>query len=170
MGFDLQGFRKAEFETRTDQVRVEALAEWFEEGDERVFTVRGLSGEELARVREATDKNRNVSDVVEALGSSQSRERVEAIRELIGVTESVPNELVRRLEQLTLGSVDPELDHEDAKLLAARYPIEFWELTGRIMELTGEGQQPVKKKDSRTTQESKPASPSVAETDDSCSR
>lgn len=154
MAFDLKNWRKTSFEARTEQVRVEALADWFEEGDEPVFVVRGLNGEELSQVRESVDKNKNVSDIVEAMSSSNSQEKVNAIREMLGVSESVPNELVRRLEQLALGSVDPDLDHEDAKLLATRNPVEFYLITGKIVELTGEGQQPLKKKDSRQTRES----------------
>jgi len=154
MGFDLKGFRNAQCQARTDQVRVDGMADWFDEGDEPVFHVRGLSGEELARVREAVDKNKNISEVLEAIATSQtSQDRIDEIREYLGVSDSVPNELARRMEMLVYGSVDPNLDHETVKLVAERHPIELYNITDKILTLTGEGAQPLKKKDSSRTQE-----------------
>ena len=161
MGFDLQGFRKQKFEARTAEVRVADLADWFGEGDEPVFVVRGLTGEELARCQEAAQRNKDISQVVEALAASHGQEKVEAMREMLGVSESVPNDLAKRLEQFAIGTIDPDFNHEDAVKFAETYPVEFYQLTNRIMELTGSGRQPVKKKSSGETRQSEQPSASA---------
>lgn len=162
MGFDTRGFSKSTFEARTDKVRVDDMGEWFEEGDDTVFVVRGLDGYEMARVREQVENNKSTSEIVEAVAGSMGQEKMEALREWLGVSTSVPNELVRRMEMLVHGSVDPDLDHETVKLVAVRYPIEFYNLTDKILNLTGLGHQPIKKKGSGTTQESR--QPSTSDT------
>ena len=157
MGFDLKGFKSSEFQARTEEVRVEGLAEWFNEGDEPVFVVRGLTGEEVARANEAASRNTSWSRIMEAMASSDAQERVDAIKRMLGISADVPDDLAKRHEHLAMGSVDPDLDHEAAVQLAVRFPIEFYQLTNKIMELTGKGADPIKKKGSGKTQESKPA-------------
>lgn len=154
MAFDLKGFRKAKFEDRTESVPVPGLKAWFDEGDEPAFVVRGLTAEEVARCNEAVQKNKNVSSVVEALASHNQAEKVQAMREMLGVSESVPNDLAKRLEQFAIGTVEPDLDHELAVKFATAYPVEFYQLTNKIMELTGQGRQVIKKKSTSKTQES----------------
>jgi len=170
MGFDVKSFRKATFEDRTESVPVPDLKEWFAEGEEPAFVVRGLTAEELARCNEAVQKNKNISSVVEALHSSNQQEKVQAMREMLGVSESVPNDLAKRLEQFTLGTVDPDMDHELAVKFAETYPVEFYQLTNKIMELTGQGRQAKKKQPSKQTQKSDAPLPSAINEDDSCSK
>jgi len=167
MGFDTKSFRKATFEDRTESVPVPDLKEWFAEGEEPVFVVRGLTAEELARCNEAVQKNKNISSVVEALHSSNQQEKVQAMREMLGVSESVPNELVKRLEQFAIGTVDPDMDHELAVKFAESYPVELYSITNKIMELTGQGRQVKKKQPSKQTQKSDAPSPSATNEDDS---
>lgn len=157
MGFDTKAFKKAKFEDRTEGVPVPDLAEWFEEGEEAVFVVRGLTGEELARCNEAAQQNKDISAVVEALASKNSQEKVDGIREMLGVSASVPEDMAKRLEQFAYGTVDPDMDHEAAVKFAQEYPIEFYQISNKIMELTGQGRQVAKKKSSTKTQESEQA-------------
>src|SRR6056297_3367078 len=170
MGFDTKSFRKATFEDRTESVPVPDLKEWFAEGEEPVFIVRGLTAEELARCNEAVQKNKNISSVVEALHSSNQHKKVQAMREVLGVSESVPDDLAKGLEQFTLGTVDPDLDHEMAVKFAESYPVEFYQLTNKIMELTGQGRQVKKKQPSKQIQKSESHSASATNEDDSCSK
>jgi hypothetical protein len=157
MPFDKKTFRKVKFEDRTAEVPVPDLRDWFGENDEPVFIVRGLTAEELARCNEAVQKNRNVDAMVQALGSGSQRDKVEALREMLGVTESVPDDLAKRLEQFALGTVEPDMDHEMAVKFAEAYPVEFYQLTNKIMKLTGQGRQIAKKKSSSPSPESEPA-------------
>mgnify|MGYP000072966979 CR=1 FL=1 len=153
MGFDLEALKKAELEARTSEVRADSLKDWFAEGDEPVFTVRGLYGQEMAQVREAVDKHKNVQDLVQAIATADqgTQERIQAIREAAGVTTGMPTELVRRIEALKRGSVDPEIDEEGAKKIAKGYSIDFFKITDEIMRLTGQGAQEVKKNNSSRT-------------------
>jgi hypothetical protein len=108
--------------------------------------------------------------VVEALHSSNQQEKVQAMREMLGVSESVPNELAKRLEQFTIGTVDPNMDHEMAVRFAENYPVEFFSVTNKIMELTGQGRQLAKKKNIKQTPKSEQPSPSATNGGDSCSK
>lgn len=157
MSFDVKAFRKAKFEDRTTRVPVPDLKDWFGEEDEAVFVVRGLTAEELARCNEAASRNKNMAAILEALSSQNQREKVDAMREMLGVSETVPNDLAKRLEQMAMGTVDPDLDHELAVKFAETYPVEFYQITNQIMELTGQGRQVAKKKSTSKTPESKPA-------------
>ena len=150
MSFDLKGFRNSQFGDRTESVPVPDLKEWFDEDDEPAIVVRGLTAEELARTNEAAERNKNINSVVEAL-SGRRQDKVEAMREMLGVTDSVPNDLAKRLEQFAYGTVDPDMDHELAIKFAENYPVEFYQLTNKIMELTGQGRQIVKKKSTKQT-------------------
>lgn len=170
MGFDLKAFRKAQFEDRTAKVPVPDLKEWFAEEDEPAFIVRGLTAEEVARCNEAVQRNKNISTVVEALHSSNQQEKIQAMREMLGISESVPNDLAKRLEQFAIGMVDPDMDHELAKKFAETYPVEFYSITTKIMELTGLGRQLIKKKRSGPSQRSEESSPSATKEDASSLR
>jgi hypothetical protein len=144
-GFDLKKFRNAKFEPRTEDVSVPDLKDFFEEGAEPLWRVRNLSGHELGQVNEAAERNKNLSVVLEALVSSNAKEKAEAVKELVGLSEETPNDVARRLEMLSLGSVEPAVDHETAVRLCTHFPIEFYALTNAIIKLTGQGSE-IKKK------------------------
>lgn len=148
MTFDVKGFKKSTFQDRTEQVQVPDLAEWFPEGENPAFVVRGLTGEELARCNEAPRKNKDINSVVEAIAGQSQDEKIDAYREMLGISTSVPNDLAKRLDQFIYGCVDPEMDRETAVKFAKTYPVEFYQLTTKIAELTGQGRQIAKKKSS----------------------
>jgi len=157
MQFDADKFASAAFKRREEDVPVKDLAAWFKgtkEGEVPVWRVRGLTGEELARVNEASARNRNKNAVIDALNSDKSEKVTDAIRELIGTGSSVPDDLARRIELLTMGSVAPECSHQVAVKLAEAYPVEFYELTTKITTLTGMGSEPGKPKRSSNAQTS----------------
>lgn len=143
MPFDLQKFNNVKFTPRTDVVPVPALTGFFPDGEKPVITIRGLTGEEFARVREAQEKNRNIILVLEALAGAGAEEKVQALRETLGLDpDQVPEDLARRIEQLSLGSVDPVLDVQAAAKIFRVYPVTGYELTNRITVLSGQGMQP----------------------------
>lgn len=138
MAFDERAFLKAKAEPRTAKVPVTSLAGFFPEGEEAAFTVRGISGAELARVNEAVAKNKNLAAIVQALASQTSDP--EKLKELMGLsTTKQPDEIVKRLEMLTLGAVDPAVPMAVAIKIAEVAPAEFYLLTNEITRLTGEG-------------------------------
>jgi hypothetical protein len=145
MSFDKKAFMKAQFEPRVEPVPVPDLKMFFSEGAEPAWIVRGLTGHELGRVNEAKEKNRNIEAILEAMVSDKAAEKAEAIKALIGLDSSTPADIVRRLEMLVIGSVDPAIDHEFAVKMCTHFPVEFMQLSNVITKLTGQGAQ-VKKK------------------------
>lgn len=139
MSFDMKGFMKAQFRDRTEDVPVPDLKEWFGEDAEPAIRVRGLTGAELARVNEAVARNKNLSGMLDALSSTNASEKVEAIKESLGFSGKVPDDVAKRAEQLVIGAVDPEFTLEQAVKFFEVFPVEAYQVTNKIMELTGKG-------------------------------
>lgn len=137
MSFDLERFRTLTLTPRQAQVPVAELAPLFGEAAP-VWTVRGLTGEELARANDASARAKLYAATVEALASAAHSEQAEALKTLMGVNE-VPEDLAKRFDHLTFGSVEPAISREDAVRLFASHPIVAYQLTNKILELTGQG-------------------------------
>ena len=156
MAFDKKKFGKAKFESRTAQVDVPALKDFFDEGDKPEFKVRGLTGEEMARVNEAADKNKNLLAIVAALAGQNQNEKVAALQESLGLShENVPSDLARRIEMLAIGAVDPELDVQMAARIFKVAPVDGYALSNRITTLSGQGMMVGEPKASGKTKASK---------------
>lgn len=137
MSFDLERFRSLTLTPRQAQVTVTELAPLFGEAAP-VWTVRGLTGEELARANDASARAKLYAATVEALASAAHSEQADALKTLMGVNE-VPEDLAKRFDHLTFGSVEPAISREDAVRLFASHPIVAYQLTNKILELTGQG-------------------------------
>lgn len=148
MSFDMKKFMKTEFRDRTEDVPVPDLKEWFPEDAEAVIKVRGLTGPEMARVNDAVSRNRNLAGMLEALSSVNASEKIEALKDSLGFAGKVPDDLAKRVEQLVIAAIDPEFNYEQAVKFFEVYPVEAWQVTNKIMELTGKG---------KTSGESKPS-------------
>lgn len=136
MPFDSKGFMQSQFQPRTAAVDVPALAPWF--GDDKpVWTVRGQTASEIARSMESVSRRKNVDNVVKALGSN--KDQIDEIKRALGMSDDTPDDIVKRISQLTSCSVDPVCDEQMAVRLAETYPVEFYSLTNKIIELTGLG-------------------------------
>lgn len=140
MAFNEKKFMRQNFTPRTKDVKVPDMKDFFDDGSEPVFHVRGLTGPELARVHEAVDKHRDLAGLIDGLLSGQSQEKIEAIRTSLGITDDIPAEIARRLEMITIGSLNPAISLDVAVKLCDVYPIEFYSITTVISELTGKGQ------------------------------
>ncbi len=150
MGFDRKRFMTTRFQAREVDVPVPALAEWFGEGADPAWKVRGLSGQELGRAKEAAARNRSIAAIVEGLASGADREKTAAMRQLLGIDET-PQDIAQRIHMLEIGSVDPTCDTELALKVCEVYPVEFYTLTNKITELTGRGHEPGKSTPSGAT-------------------
>lgn len=144
MPFDAKAFSKAKFEPRTEQVRVPELAEWFG-GDEPVFTVRGLSGIELAQAMEVSSTAKQRAELAEALMDGALEDKSDAIQAAFGLGPGVPDELIRYHELIIRGTVEPVLTRDISVKLAERFPVDHKGLAITILNLTGRGHA-VKKK------------------------
>lgn len=158
MAFDAKRFQKEKFRHRTEDVPVPDLKEWFGPDDNPVWVVRGLEGAELGFVRDSAARNRNIAAILEGLISASDRDKVQGIRDLLGMGNSIPDDIAQRIEMAIMGSVDPSCDRDLAVKLCKSFPIEFYSITNTISRLTGQGQVPGKKKDFGKTEVSAPAS------------
>lgn len=138
MAFDKKAFLKAKFEPRTEVLTIPALRGFFDAGEEPKFVVRGLDVYEFAAVKEAKLKSKNVDNLINILANEPAQ--IEALREAVGVVSNdVPGELASRLEALKLGLVEPEMDQQMVVVFAKRFPIDFWVISQKVLELTGMG-------------------------------
>lgn len=158
MSFDLNRFRATSLTPRQAVVAVPDLAHWYG-GAEPVWTVRGLTGEEIARANEANQRTAMIASAVEALASAagSKADQTEAMKTLIGYGTETPADLAKRFDHLVAGSVEPQIDREIAVRLFMAYPIVAYTLTNKILELTGLGPDLGKAPDSTPTPASLPA-------------
>jgi hypothetical protein len=156
--FDLNRFRQAALAPRQAAVPVPDLRFFFPEGADPVWVVRGLTGEEIARANESNQRSGLIAAAVQALSNAASAkaEQTEALQALIGYGTDVPQDLAKRFDHLVFGSVDPAIDRETAVRMFNSYPIVAYQLTNRILELTGEGPDLGKLPPSTATPESPP--------------
>jgi len=139
MPFDSARFVRASVVPRTAKVKLPALAGFFDADEAPEFEVRGLDGSELAQTHDAVRRNKDLTELVTGLLSGEGAEKVVAIRDAMGLGDKVPDEIAKRLEILTLGSVEPKLDREACLKLCRAFPVEFYLLSNKVTELTGEG-------------------------------
>ena len=160
MPFDLKKFNKAKFEPRTEQVKVASLSAFFGD-DDPVFTVRGLTGEELAKVNAAQSKAKSLNALVEALAGQDQHEKVKAIRDGMGLSEGdIPEDLARRIEMMVHGCVDPALDAQAAAKVFRVAPVDGYALSNAITALSGKGMILGEQRPSGKTKKSDPPSTS----------
>ena len=139
MAFNKEQFQSANFMERTEKVPVPELKDFFDEGNPE-WEVRGLTGPELAKVNDASKQNKAMAELIEGFASENYIEKVEAIKESLGLTGSVPDEIARGIALIKIGSIEPVCSQEMAVRLANVQPVPFYRLWRKIMELSGLGQ------------------------------
>lgn len=162
MAFNKNAFMKAQFQPRTTDVDVLALAGYFDDltdeqnawvamtpmerlkfvnngGEKQIipWLVRGQTSSEICRAMEASLNQDKLETVVEAIAANANQK--DSIKTALGISDSTPKDIVKRLEQLVVCSVSPEIDLPFAVKLAETFPIEFYQITNKITELTGLG-------------------------------
>lgn len=152
---DLQRFLGSQLCQREAEIAVPELAQWYAEGEEPLWVVRGLTAAELARAREAAERSDSVKALIGALAGDG--DKAAALRDAMGLNDDeVPADVSRRIEMLAAGSVNPSIgtDNRDAAVrLAETFPVTFYSLTNKIQELTGMGAEPGKRRRSGATPE-----------------
>jgi hypothetical protein len=100
----------------------------------------------------------NIKALVEAMAGKG--DKASALRKTLGIADGeVPPDVSRRIEMLAVGSVKPELgmDNRDVAVkLAESFPTVFYNLTNRILSLTGQGAEVGKPKPSGKAAKSEP--------------
>ena len=158
MAFDPKTFSQAKFEPRTKEWRFEDLAEFFGD-DEPVFIVRGLDGGELAHCNERADRGSLHGNAIDVIGEGLDADKIEAIKDWLGLGNDVPRQLVLDHEIVMHGCVSPVVDRALSVRLARYFPGHHRVLAHSIRELTGQGWILAKKKpsDSGQTPNTEPA-------------
>jgi len=162
MGFNAERFGQDTLAPRTRVVPVPELATWFDTGDAAVFTVRGLSADELAKAKDAHAMHLRKSGLLQAL--EQSNPDPELIAEefkkaIAGSAEDKHSQIAMRQEMLRLALVEPKLDESAIAKLAQHYALALYRLSDAINDLTGLGSEALKKpKRSSATAPSEPVS------------
>jgi hypothetical protein len=143
MSFDAAKFERAKFADRTKGVDVPALSDFFDD-DKCVWVVRGLNSNELHKAMVASQTQKALEQILKAI--SENKDQAQNAGNVLGIHGDTPGEIAKRLEMLTMGSVDPEITLPIAVKLAEKFPIEFLTLTNTITELTGMGFEYAKQK------------------------
>jgi len=141
MPFDVEKFRAAAVQPRTEDVKVPGMAHWFGKKADAEWRVRGLTFEEIARAEVAADKSSTMLALIDSLaGDASVKDKVESIRDALGYGADTPGVVIKRLEMLVTASVDPVITLDIGVKLANVHPVEFKQLTDKVLELTGLGQ------------------------------
>lgn len=138
-GFDCNKFIKQGYSARERAVPVPDLESYFEKDEEATWVVRGLTGNELAKCNEASENRKQLADAVDALASGNAKEVIEHLKITMGMGDDVPADIIRRMSMLEFASVSPQITLEVAVKLNENHPIEFFQITNAITELTGAG-------------------------------
>ena len=155
--FDLAKFESEGFKQRERDVEVPELKAYFADGP-AIWRVRGLTASEVARVRDSVTRARDIEGLLAKLTSGNSSDKAGAVLEIFGVGGDHPDEYVRRLSVLEIGSVEPKIRREHAVKISEVAPMVFWRITDEIYTLTGQGRVG-ESSASGTTPESGPALP-----------
>lgn len=140
MGFNSDKFTGTKYKDRTCDVPVPELKAFFDDGEEPVWTVKGLTASEIAKANDEVANNYDLLTIVSSLASTLASDKSEAIKELVGVSEGkTPNDIVKRISQLMSGSVSPTCTREMAVKLGENFSITFFKLSNKILELSGQG-------------------------------
>lgn len=142
MAFDAKSFNREKFAERHQDVPVPALAAYYGEG-EAVWTVRCLTGPEMALVKAAPEKHGSLLAMADVLGQSL-KEKAEAIKHLFGLDEKLNPEYVMRIEAVTLGSVEP-VDRATVVRIGKLFPVVLADLSNAVFALSGLGHEATKK-------------------------
>lgn len=137
---DIKKFKSAEFERRTAPVPVPGLSAFFDDSKKAEFIVQGLTGEEVAKARERVNQNKSINELIESVLSKKTSDKVRGIQQALGIGKEVPDDLAYRIALCEFGVVSVHLEQEDCVKLAAVCPVAFYEVTSKILELTGIGQ------------------------------
>jgi hypothetical protein len=139
---DLTKFEQTSFKDRTEAVPVAELKAFFEEDEKPIWTIKGLTAQELSIVTNAVAANAGREKLMTAITSGSSEEKVDAIRQamsILKVSDNIPDDLCKRHITVVMGSVDPVCSEEMAVKIGTNFPTILYQLSQKIYALTGLG-------------------------------
>lgn len=141
-------FRSAKLRRPVKEFRAPALAGvLFDDEEEPVMYLKGLSANEMLTAREARQTNSVRNALAKAIAEGEESAMQQAFKRLMGngVEDKITAaETAFRIEVIVGGVTDQDgtkriFDHELAVKLAEYYPTLFLEVSTEILALTGEG-------------------------------
>lgn len=144
-GFDVGKFMAERFALRTASVKVPELAAMFGDGEDPVFAVRGLDGNEWGLAQEAVKKRRDLAKVMGQIASGNAEKVGEAVKETLGLNDKLAVEDALRMEAFIHGVVSPAMTDTERLDVAKRMHRYFYDafkrVTDKILTLTGASDQ-----------------------------
>ncbi len=128
--FDTKAFMKKKYEHRTQEIELKGL--------DTVIRVRGLTGEELGKVNSIVANRGGLEAIVNAIAQGET---AEAFKVATGLNEDMPEDGVKRIEYLKMGTVEPEITQEIAVKMYRVCPVDVYKATNAILRMTGQGMQ-----------------------------
>lgn len=132
--FDSTKFANQQFIPRIQRVEVPRLKNFFDDGEDALWELRGQTASEIAVGNEAFKTQTNITKVIEAMAKSSVQ--VAEVKRALGISEDTPEDIVKRLSMLVSCSISPQIDLPIAVKLAETFPIVFYTLTHTIIKLT----------------------------------
>lgn len=133
MAFDRDRFMSAPLMARMKEIRVDAMAEYFD--GPPVITVRGLTASEIALANEEKEKYARLDTIAKAIAGKN----VDEVRAALGLGDDVPGDIARRIEVMIHGAVEPPIARDMAIKIGDAFPIEFYAITNEILALSAQG-------------------------------
>jgi hypothetical protein len=164
MSFDLKSFFEVKFEPRTMDYPVPQLKAWFAKDEKPTWKICGIDGAAIGRADEAAGNENLTAQLFDSLLAANTPEIVAKVKEMVGRSVDKPKAIAKRIYHLQYGTPEQFESESGEKVgcsldLAVRvcdnFPILFIELTNAILNLSGQGMQPVKLKASGKIQKSK---------------
>ncbi|MEH6575791.1 MAG: hypothetical protein V7731_01820 [Amphritea sp.] len=139
MPFDVKQFDRATFKAREAFASFPALKGFFDEGEEPGFTVRGLSGTEIALAKQDAQRGRLVTETLLQMNSANEKEKVSAMLQEMGINDDDPAEVAQLLSHLEYGIIEPKLTRAQIVKLVEFYGVDMLVIGRKILELSGQG-------------------------------
>ena len=142
MGFDENKFMNAKFQHRTKEIKVPELKSFFNDDDEAVWIVRGLTGPEVGSCKQAAAKDKSYIALLKAIQDQDVSKKIEGITAALDLGQGTKTgEIPERIHQLVAGSVEPKCTVDLAVKICKTFPTIFYNLSNTILLLSGQGQE-----------------------------
>jgi hypothetical protein len=149
MGFDAQRFLGTPMDRPEQDFPVPALRGWFAEGEDPVWPIRGLTANDLVRIRNAGAYQNREKALASALMTGDVAAISAATKNALGRGDDVEPDTASRIETICLGSRFPDLSDEQIRSMAVKlehdYPFAFIAISNAITALSGQDPDPKKK-------------------------
>jgi len=165
---DIEKFRTTSFKNRVAKIAVPELKNFFPEGEEPVWEVRGVSGHEYGQIQERLNNKTFTVEFMKGISDATGQKAADAVKRMLGFDGETPNDLIRRFDMLFVASINPVIERRDGILLCDAFPTVFYKITNKILELTGKGKDMEGHMPCGDEKTSKPAAGTDGNSENSC--